>query len=145
MPSLCCRSKGLKKDSLTCSSGFNDGPIPCMFLHAPTPAAPFLKLIVQHNPIFLKRQPMKLGLLWHKTYPSSRCHFYRDSDVFGQKDRADEISSVFNHRSLIHMGLDCKSPCSPHAWSTVRLLQLSNLLIAQPIIGCGNWSHEHSV
>lgn len=63
---------------------------------------------------------------------------YRDSDEFGQRDKADEVSSVFNHHSLIHMGLDCKSPCSPHTWSTDRLLQLGKLLIAQPIIGCGN-------
>ena len=76
---------------------------------------------------------MKLGLLWHETHTSSHCLFYRDGGVLAQRDRADEISSVLNHHSLIHTGLDCKSPYSPHACNAVRLLQLDELLIAQPI------------
>lgn len=76
---------------------------------------------------------MNPGFLWHEAHTSSHRLFYRDGSVFGQRDRADEISCVLNHHSLIQTGLDCKILYTPHACNAVRLLQLDELLIAQPI------------
>lgn len=76
---------------------------------------------------------MKTGFSWYEIHTSSHHLFYRGGGAFGQRDRADEITSVLKYHGLIHTELDYKSRYSPHSCYVVRLLQLDELLIAQPI------------
>lgn len=71
---------------------------------------------------------MKLRLLWHKTYPSPTA-VSTETVMYLARDWKCLQSPEFDPH-----GAGLQKPCSSHTWSIVRVLQLGNLLIAEPII-----------